>query len=745
MKQHELVRTLKRELALKEKELADQKWVFEQFLKSPSWRLTAPLRWIANLFRPPRPPAIPLRPEDFEIDLDDVSDLEINAEVNMKAAFAIKYRQWFESFLASGSKLEIPNSTTPEVSVILILYNRAELTFACLRSIAECRTEKIEVILVDNASSDNTPALLDRLRGVQVIRNTENLNFLLAVNQAAREAHGDYLLLLNNDAQLQPGALTNALRTLKSAPDVGAVGGKIILLDGTLQEAGSIVWQDGGCLGYGRGDNPTAPAYMFRRDVDYCSGAFLLTPRRIWEQLGGFDEVYKPAYYEETDYCIRLWEHGLRVVYEPSAVLVHYEFASSKSSANAIQLQIEHRRIFAERHREILARQCFPDVANALIARSRGTTERVLFLDERVPHVWLGSGFPRARTLLQTLLKHRCCVTFYPLSEVNEPWDLVYSDIPQEIEVMTGFGIPMLEMFLRSRQGYFTSIVVSRPHNMKVLQPILLAYPDWFENIHVIYDAEALFAPRDAMMMQLAGTPWTEQETQKALNEEIALAAAADSVLSVSQKEGARFSEYGIEKVHVVGHTIEASPDPAPFNQRAGLLFVGAIYVETSPNADSMIWFLNEVFPRIEKQLGNSICLTIAGVNNSERIRKLAGPNVHITGRIDDLSELYAKSRLFIAPTRFAAGLPHKVHEAAAHGLPVVTTPLLANQLGWTDHELAIAEDAETFAARCVELYLDEGKWLSVRNAALERVKIDCSSETFDNTVKNVLISGTRT
>src|SRR5262249_1916395 len=155
------------------------------------------------------------------------------------------------------------------------------------------------------------------------------LHFLLAVNQAAREARGEYLLLLNNDAQLLPGSLAAAIATLESGVDIGAVGARIILLDGMLQEAGSIIWRDGSCLGYGRGDDPFAPMYMFRRDVDYCSGAFLLTPRRVWEQLGGFDEQFKPAYYDETDYCVRLWERGLRVVYEPNAAVLHYEFASS--------------------------------------------------------------------------------------------------------------------------------------------------------------------------------------------------------------------------------------------------------------------------------------------------------------------------------------------------------------------------------------------------------------------------------
>src|SRR5207237_1429486 len=85
--------------------------------------------------------------------------------------------------------------------------------------------------------------------------------------------------------------------------------------DGTLQEAGSIVWRDGSCLGYGRGDAPLQPMYQYVRDVDFCSGALLLTPRALFQQLNGFDERYKPAYYEEVDYCVRLWKLGRHVVH----------------------------------------------------------------------------------------------------------------------------------------------------------------------------------------------------------------------------------------------------------------------------------------------------------------------------------------------------------------------------------------------------------------------------------------------
>ena len=312
-KQNELIRSLRKQLEVTERELANQKWVFERFLQSPSWRLTAPLRWSSKKLRAVRqwilgepesaaevdpPPQISRHNSLLEAEPDAAV---LDESPDLKEILTSIYRVQLQSFLNSRAVLELPHSESPEISVILVLFNRAELTLACLRSIAENHAERVEVIIVDNASQDETPLLLDQLRGGRIIRNTENRNFLLAVNQAAREARGEYLLLLNNDAQLLPGTLRSVVATIRGSAEIGAVGGKLVFLDGTLQEAGSIVWRDGSCLGYGRGDDPFAPMYMFRRDVDYCSGAFLLTPRKLWEQLGGFDEVFKPAYYEETD------------------------------------------------------------------------------------------------------------------------------------------------------------------------------------------------------------------------------------------------------------------------------------------------------------------------------------------------------------------------------------------------------------------------------------------------------------
>jgi GT2 family glycosyltransferase len=741
-RQNELIRSLRKQLEATEKELANQKWVFDQFMKSPSWRMTYPVRWLAKQLRTlrdwltgkPSPAlATPAVDEPAESGDGEIPD----ASLDLKEFFTNLYRIQLQSFLTAGSPLQLPQSESPELSVILVLYNRAELTLACLRSLAENFLQRMEIIIVDNASQDETPHLLDHLRGVKIIRNKENRNFLLGVNQAARLATGEYLLILNNDAQVLPGTLQSALQTIRNGPDIGAVGGRLILLDGTLQEAGSIIWRDGSCLGYGRGDNPFAPMYMFRRDVDYCSGAFLLTPRMVWEQAAGFDESFKPAYYEETDYCTRLWERGLRVVYDPNSVLLHYEFASSDSAKAATDLQRNHQKIFAARHQALLAKQHRADANSILPARMKDRGRRkVLFIDDRVPHSWLGSGFPRSRTLLLSLLKQNCFVTFYPFDAFDERWSSVYADMPGEIEFMVGYGPPLLEPFLRNRQGYYDTIFISRPHNMKMLKPIRELHSDWFKTTEFVYDAEAIFATREITLRELGGNPLSKEEADALFQEEVDLAAPADCVIAVSESDADTFRKHGIENVCVVGHALQPCPTPRSFSERQGFLFVGAIHEEASPNGDSMIWFLEQVLPKIQAHLGPDVQVTIAGVNSSERIRQLAGPSVSITGHVNDLTSLYDAARIFIAPTRYSAGIPHKVHEAAAHGVPVVATPLLARQLGWRDGDpFLVGEDADSFAAKCAQLYRDESLWTALRTAAVERIRTECSSETFEENI----------
>src|SRR5271166_3970042 len=667
------------------------------------------------------------------------------AKQNMRNFFATR----LGVFLATDNSLILPRAEQPEVSIILVLHNQAQLTFGCFSSIAECLGTSalgVEVMVVDNYSTDETNALLQHTRGSTVLYNDENVGFLKAVNQAASQAHGRYILLLNNDAQLLPGSLEAAARVLDSSPDVGAVGGRLILPDGTLQEAGSIVWNDGSCLGYGRGDSPTAGPYMFRRNVDYCSGAFLLTRAELFTRLGGFDEAFVPAYYEETDYCMRLWEAGFRVVYEPEAVVLHYEFGSAEKVSGALELQQAHRAVFAARHAERLRGHFAPSPSYVLCARTSGNRyERILMIEDVIPHSWLGAGLPRSARIIRELMGAGALVTFFPMVLQADEWRNIRATVPPEVEVILEYGIGKIERFLEERRGFYGTILVCRPHNMRAFMEVVRRRPDLTEGAALVYDAEAFFAMREILERRLRGEPLEQAKVEAMLAEEASLAGAAQLVLSVSPHECAEFRRLGVDNVEVLGNLLDPAPGQESFAARRGLLFVGRLNEDGSPNVDGLCWFVRDILPLVQKALDHEVHLTVAGANGAPSLSGLNGTSVTMLGQVKDLSPIYNAARVFIAPTRFAAGIPLKVHEAAAHGIPVVATPLLAEQLGWRDgEELLVAGDAPEFAAQCARLYRDETLWTRLRMNAIDRIREDCSPVRFRKTIARI-VDATRT
>lgn len=649
-----------------------------------------------------------------------------------KEAVRAEAERSLDAFLAGNDRLRFATPARPSVSVIVVLYNQAGLSLLCLQALAALRDPGLELIVVDNASSDRVPQLLARIDGAHVLPQRENLGFLRAVNLAAGHAHGEHLLLLNNDAVVFPDTIARAVARLDAEPDAGAVGGPILLWDGRLQEAGSIIWRDGSCLGYGRGDSPDAGPYRHVRDVDYCSGAFLMVRRALFEQLGRFDEVFAPAYYEESDFCVRLWEAGHRIVYDPAVRARHFEFASDAGSGRALALQVRNRERFVARHPAFLAARPVPDPAHLLQARERLApgTRRVLFIDDRVPLPWLGQGYPRAASFVRALVDAGAAVTHYPLQFPHEDWADVYRALPERCEVMLDHGLARIAGFLESRAGLYDTIVVSRPHNMEVIDAIRARQPAWFEDCRVVYDAEALFSLRDIEKARVLGTPPSPEEQQRLVDAEMALARGADGIVTVSETEAAHFRQAGHTHVHVLGHAIRPCPTANGFGARRGFLFVGAIGADDTPNTDSLLWFVRACWPGIAEALGEQARLDIVGPCDSERVRALASPAIRVHGRVDDLTPFFERARVFIVPTRFAAGIPHKAHEAAARGLPMVVSPLIATQLGWADH-VAVGATPPQFSEACVRLHQDAAEWSACRAALLRAVEQDCSPAAF--------------
>jgi GT2 family glycosyltransferase/glycosyltransferase involved in cell wall biosynthesis len=599
----------------------------------------------------------------------------------------------------------------------------------CLESLVAQRGFSFEVVIVDNASSDETPQLLARVRGARVMRSEANLGFLRACNRAAGVARGTHLLFLNNDTILGTGSVSSALDTLTRQSNVGAVGARLVFPDGSLQEAGSIIWRDGSCLGYGRGDSPWQAAYAFERDVDFCSAAFLLTARRHFEMLGGFDSRYEPAYYEDADYCVRLWKAGLRVVYDPRVVVTHLEFGSAPSAAQAVAQQLERRTIFIDAHRAWLSMQSAPAPRSPRrAARRRGPGLRVLVVDDRVPRRSMGFGFPRAVALLSALVELGHDVTLVPTAAGDDGTWLDTAEIAGRVEVASGGAAGLSNLFCE-RAGEYDVVLVSRAHNMALLRAKLGSPRGWMRGASVIYDAEAVTAVREVARRRLLGEAVAEDEARRLVGEELALAADVDAVLAVSPTECDGFAAVAPGRVHRVGHAVGSTAPAAATGPAAPLeiLFVGAFH-ELSPNADSVEWFVTWALPLIRARVPRRVAVTIVGPNPPASVLALGASDVHVVGPVDDLAPHYRRARVFVAPTRFAAGIPLKVIEAAAAGVPAVVTPILASQLAWrADEEFLVADEPAAFAEACVRLLCDEPTWARVRAAAQVRAARDHS------------------
>ena len=231
-----------------------------------------------------------------------------------------------EELVELALRLEFSPEERPLVSIIVPVFNNLRLTMECLLSIrrhTDARTP-YEVVLADDASTDDSSMVLSQIRNVIYVRNEENLGFLMNCNGAARHARGEFVLFLNNDVQVTGGWLAALVEAFSEKPNVGAAGPRIVYPSGHLQEAGVAVNVDCSAQMIGLSDDASDPRYNFARRVDYCSGACLMLRREVFTEVGGFSEYLRPAYYEDLDLCLKLRERGLATWYVPEAVILHH-------------------------------------------------------------------------------------------------------------------------------------------------------------------------------------------------------------------------------------------------------------------------------------------------------------------------------------------------------------------------------------------------------------------------------------
>ncbi|GBQ93377.1 glycosyltransferase [Asaia krungthepensis] len=641
-----------------------------------------------------------------------------------------------QSLITRRRGLDFTCKGDPELSVIMVLHDKYALTIQALASLRANYAGPIQLILVDSASSDETKDIGNVVRGATILRYRYNIGYLDGCNAALAHVKAAALLYLNNDLRLYPHATRNALARLHSSPDIGAVGAKLIRSNMWLQEAGSIIWRDGATYGYRRQDNPAIPEANFVRDVDYCSAAFLMVRSDMARALGGFDPIYRPAYFEDTDFCLRMVRAGKRIVYDPGIVVEHLEFGSSGTSGSMAQMKINHR-IFSRQHQDYLRQQLPAHVRNAVLARShRSSKRKILFIEDRIPLRSLGSGYVRSNDLVWAMSALGLNVTVFPVLPRPASQVELAANFPDDVELMAQSDLGDLDAFIEERAGNYDAIWIGRTHNLLRLLPVLTEQSRHLPVDSVILDTEVIAAPRTIAKARFHPPKEKLGSLSEMVSQELEAAQYCQRIVVVSEHDAALARDAGYENVSVLGHSVALRPDPQGFDERRDILFVGALHDVDAPNYDSLFWLINDVLPEMEEHLPEDVRITVAGfVHPSVNVSSLRNSKrVNWIGPVDDLTALYVTHRIFVAPTRYAGGLPYKVHEAASYGLPVVATRLLSSQMGWADGvEIvsASSEDPIAFAFAMAELYENRDKWTMIRAGALRAVERDCNPERF--------------
>ena len=642
-------------------------------------------------------------------------------------------------------------STSPLLSVIVPVHGKWPYTRACLASIEAHRPAvPFEVLVVDDASPDDTAELVTASLGVRLARSERNVGFVGACNLGASQARGSYFLFLNNDTEVAPGALDALVGAADSDDKIGLVGAMLVYPDGKLQESGGIIWADGSGWNYGRDQDASSAIFHVRRDVDYCSGAAILVRREVFERVGGFDQRYAPAYYEDTDLAFAIRATGYRTIVEPRAVVMHHEGVSHGTdfTAGVKRYQEVNRAQFVDKWASTLADH-LPAASelNVWLARQRGPAGHrggvVLVADHQVPTPDRDSGSLRMHRLLLMLVELGQRVVFFPGNgALLQP----YSEDLQRHGITVIPDAAGQDTFLREVGAALRLAVLSRPQvAWKFLEELRMHAPHCL----ICYDTVDLHFLRLQRQAELAastgdGTAGALTGKAAASRElELGLARAVDLTMVVSEHEERLLRSLVPEAdVRLLSNVHQVASVVAGPQGRAGLLFVGSF--DHLPNRDAAQWMAHEVLPLVHCRRPGTV-LHVVGSNPSPDVRELASETVEVHGWVADLGPLHQRCRMSVAPLRFGAGVKGKVGESMAAGLPTVCTPMAVEgmELVHGQHVL-VAGDATGFAEQVLALLDDDALWCALSEAGAGAITDRFGPDVARTALQDVLDTATK-
>jgi GT2 family glycosyltransferase/glycosyltransferase involved in cell wall biosynthesis len=634
--------------------------------------------------------------------------------------------------------LEFEEECAPEVSVVVCAHDHVDMTLACLEALRVTQRWNVtpfEVLLVDDASGDATTDLRS-VPGVVYVRLDENMGFLRAANAGVAAARGRHVLFLNNDTLPQGSWLDEMTDTLHRRPKAGVIGARLIFPDGRLQEAGGLIFRDASGWNYGRLGDPEDPRVTFERPVDYCSGAAMLVRGELLRSLGGFDERFAPAYYEDTDLCFAAREHGWEVWYQPDAIVVHVEGASHgvDERTGIKAYQGVNREKFRRKWAHALAAQGPPDAGAVPVGRRRTGRGHVVVVDHEVPTPDRDSGSVRLTAILRGLIDLGYAVTFLPHNGWRRP---PYTHQLERLGVEVLGGPETHWDIVREMAAGVTHAWVARP---PIAHSMLLRLRADLPHVRVIYDTVDLHFLRELREAGLKGTAELIASAAETRSFELTTADHADAVVVVSSFERDLLSTLTSTPVHVIPNVHEVGPERTHAPASDELMFVGGF--RHPPNEDAVDWFVADVLPRVRRSVP-SARLVIAGSHMTDRVRALQSEAVEVIGWVPRLEPLYACVRAVVAPLRYGAGLKGKVGEALSLGVPTAMTAIAAEGMHIDDgvHALVADQPAE-LADRIVRLMRDDDLWFQLSRSGQKLIEQRFSPEAVRPLLDRLLDGG---
>ena len=709
------------------KELADNKQItcFEHYIKTGCYEILTGKRFCEkrnteyeiNKFK-----------EDFLSEVIDPKQLEI----------------------AQQKDIVVPIYDNVKVSIIIPAYNQAVYTYNTIQSIINSNPKtSLEIIVMDdNSTQIEARELQVKVKNITFIENNENLGFLENCNKGADYANGEYILFLNNDVYVLEHWLDELVSLIESQDNIGMVGSKLVFPDGSLQEAGGIIWDDASGWNYGRSDSPMKSEYNYVKEVDYISGASIMIKKALWETIGGFDSQYAPAYYEDADIAFEVRKHHQKVLFQPKSLLVHFEGISNGTDVNSgtKKYQVINKNKFYNKWKDILDNNNFKNAEDVFLARDKSKSKKhIVVIDHYVPEFDKDAG---SRTMYQYLLEFvelGFHVTFVPDNfYANQPY--TYQLENSGVEVLYGVSVANMgfENWYENNTKYIDMVYLLRPHIAIKYIDIIKKYND---HAKIIYNGVDFHYLRLEREYELKREQHILAESKKYKEIEFKIFQEVDQVLTISEFEKNVFEkEFPEHQITVIPTYIYEQPFPlshnSNFSSRSGIMFVGG-FLHT-PNKDGLLWFVKNHWPEIKRK-NDDIVLNIVGSNAPEEIECLnEDPRINVLGFVSDetLNKLYDSIRLVIAPLTYGAGVKGKVIESIAQGVPIITTDIASEGiLSANQSKLRILENVisdSLFSEHVLKIYSNEREWISIRKQQIQYSKNHFSKQAAKDIIKSV-------